>query len=161
MYSAHRTKSAYCTSINSNQLQTDIYKSQLFTRKLPHSNHKSPLYLSALACSAPILWLFELSLRTLSKRRSRCRVLRANNAIILPKERQGVGVRLLRVLGCRKGRSLGNIKVNTGWNLIDNGTQSLEMSWHPGTINTLGELVRRPFVFAIQSSEIKPVDRVS
>ena len=29
------------------------------------------------------------------------------------------------------------------------------------TINALGELVRRPFVFAIQSSKIKSVDRVS
>ena len=115
---------------------------------------------SVLTCSARILRLFEFSLRTLSKRRSRRCVLRANNTVIIPEERWRVGVQLLRVLGCRKGCSLGNIKVNAGWNRTDSGTDSLEISRYPRTANTLGELVRCPLIFAISRGEIKVVDRV-
>ena len=54
-----------------------------------------------------------------------------------------------------KGCPLGNVEINIEGNLVDSGTDSLEMSRHSCVISTLGKLVRCSLAFAMLRSEVK------
>jgi hypothetical protein len=52
-------------------------------------------------------------------------------------------------------------KSKSGGNFIDNRTDSFEVGWHPYVVDILGELVCRPFPFAILASEVERFDGVA
>jgi hypothetical protein len=56
---------------------------------------------------------------------------------------------------------LGKLKVNVGWQLVNNRADSLEVNGHPYIVDVLRELVGRPLLFAIQFREAEVTDWVA